>query len=108
MTVEDQRAPAGHERGERAREVDRAVDLETIGRVLHHEIEPAPEPRQPGDQLRGLAAAELDSRDPVQAEPVGRDVDDRRIALDHGDSTRRRDLAEQVELRAAAEADEER
>src|SRR2546426_3305572 len=108
VAVHDERSPRRDQRnhGEELRQRD--LRLVGVRDVVHHVVELPPGLCEPGDGGLGVRADDLQLADTIEPEPLAGNTHDDRIALDHGDVPRGGETVEQVDLRAAAQADEQR
>src|SRR2546426_11244640 len=108
VAVHDERSPRRDQRnhGEELRQRD--LRLVGVRDVVHHVVELPPGLCEPGDGGLGVRADDLQLADTIEPEPLAGNTYDDRIALDHGDVPRGGETVEQVDLRAAAQADEQR
>src|SRR6266446_4880665 len=108
VAVHDERSPRRDQRnhGEELRQRD--LRLVGVRDVVHHVVELPSGLCEPGDGGLGVRADDLQLADTIEPEPLAGNTHDERIALDHGDVPWGGETVEQVDLRAAAQADEQR
>src|SRR2546428_240260 len=108
VAVHDERSPRRDQRNHGQQLRQRDLRLVGVRDVVHHVVELPPGLCEPGDGGLGVRADDLQLADTIEPEPLAGNTHDDRIALDHGDVPRGGETVEQVDLRAAAQADEQR
>src|SRR2546427_2450394 len=108
VAVHDERSPRRDQRNHGQELRQRDLRLVGVRDVVHHVVELPSGLCEPGDGGLGVRADDLQLADTIEPEPLAGNTHDERIALDHGDVPWGGETVEQVDLRAAAQADEQR